>query len=332
MQKHYIILLASLLIGCDGEQPAPVEAPPAKPSIEIPDAPPPTIKKLEWTGDFGEWADVELKSEEKLPKCSTEWRTSPLDDEFVIWKCSDFDLSHVSQGNLAIHTRDAKVFMITVSVDYPQDAEFKAATQALIEVNQARSIQVPDSLKDVATHIWETEGFVSLLSVGKKGYSRIYLKSIKDSDILLQLMKRQGAMSKVNKRYRIGDFNYKLTNFEKRRFVGRGAQRWEAKQSSEFVVIEYKIRNMSRTLQQDDPASVTLLGGQVRLKPDLRAEQAFLGADRTGRYLTPLKYRKERQRAHVFEVESKDMEHPLILVISMGDQKLVYKLDLRENQ
>lgn len=328
------VISLMLLSGCEGDQKSEVpNAPDTGTAIEIPDAPPPVLKRWKWRGKFDTWVDLVVENDKRLPECTSGWFNSALDDEFVVWKCEKYKHRDINkQGQLAIHTRNGKVFMITTSVEFDDPEKFESKKQILVDMNQKQAVAVPKKLTKITSHMWDYKKFISLLSAGENAFSVIYLKSKDDGDVLLELLKRQKSMSRMKKRYRIGDFDYVVTGFEKRRTVGRGTERWEAKQTTDFVVINYKIRNLSRTLQQDDPAKVVLIGGQTRLEPNERAERAFFGADRTGKYLSQLDFRKDRQRAHVFEVERKDMQRPLIFVISQGDQKLVYKLDLRENQ
>jgi len=327
--RYLLLILLALLFSCDKSESSPVEIGRADlgeyalpPSSKTPD-------RLSWPTEFTEWHEQEVTGGERLPACPSGWTSKPIDDEFVLWKCSRFPkLSLVDEGELAVHTRNGKVFMVTGTASFEAPEETRQTRDKVEKINQTREQEIPKRHEDVITRLWKLKDYFVVLSAGETGLSLLYMKSVEDLDAIFALLERQKRFARVGRRYRVGEFDYKIEAVHAERFVGRGRERWDAKKKSDFIVVEYELRNRSRTVVHDDPADFTIIGSDQRFRPDERAERAFFSSDRTGRYLLPLDYRKKRERVRVFEIEKEISDEPMILVINNDGDKVVFELDL----
>lgn len=329
--RYLFFMIALVALGCD-DKPKSSSVPIDSADVNV-DALPPTrvveSKTLQWPAEFSEWHGTSVDGGERLPACSSGWSSKPIDDEFVLWKCRRFEsLSLKDVGELAVHTRAGKIFMVTATATF-DTVEKAAETRAKVEkINLKREQEIPESYAKTIDKLWKLDGYFVVLSAGEKGLSLLYMNSIDDLGAIFALLARQANFSRVGRRYRVGDFDYKVEAVHAERFVGRGRERWDAKKDSDFIVVEYEIRNRSRTVVHDDPAQFTVIGSDQRFQPDERAERAFFASDRTGQYLLPLDYRKRRQRVRVFEIEKRITTESMILVINNEGDKVVFELDL----
>jgi len=299
--------------------------------VDLDSLPPtePGARKLTWPDEFTAWYGVDTEGGERLPACRSGWESKPIDDEYVLWKCERFEgLSLRDVGTLSVHTKNGEIFMVTATASFDSEEKLAATREDVERVNATREIDVPKRYEGAITKLWRLDEYLVVLSAGEGGLSLLYLKSIDDLDTVFSLLERQDDFGRAGRRYRLGSFDYRLESVVPEDFVGRGRERWDSKRDSDFVVVEYKIRNRSRKVVSDDPATFVLIGSDERFSPDERAERAFFAGDRTGTYLLPLDYRKSRKRARVFEVPKRVSANPMILVINNDGDKVVFQLDL----
>lgn len=329
------LLLLIVLLGlasCDDKPSSSAAVPIDQADVDIDALPPTTISKptkLIWPAEFSDWQNQSLEGGDRLPSCRSGWSSKPIDDEFVLWKCEAFEgLSLKEEGELAVHTRNGRVFMLTATASFDSPEKLARIRAKVERVNETREQEIPKRYEETITKLWKLSDYLVLMSAGGSGLSLLYMKELEDLDAVFALLDRQKSFARTGRRYRIGDLDYKIEGVEAERFVGRGRERWDARQDSDFIVIEYEVRNRSRTVVHDDPAQFTLIGSGQRLTPDKRAERAFFSSDRTGKYLLPLDYRKKRQRVRIFEVEKEISKNSMILVLSKDGDKEVFELDL----
>ncbi len=337
-RRIQIAILASIIAtGCKDDPPAEVDAGMVDAAVEevdegvaIPELE--ELEALKWEGDFSKWHDVELKSAKQLPECPTGWFNNPVDDEFVAWKCSNYKGMELGDvGQFTVHTRNERIFMVSNAFDFEDQGEFDQAIASLRKINESRRIPLKEKHTKIASELWNLDSYVTLLSTGSKGMSLLYLHSKDDVETVYQIVERQGQMSRLKKKYRLGDMEFKILGYRREDFVGRGRERWDSKKVTDFVIVDYQVRNMKREFVQLDPAKFTIIGKNERFTPDERAEHAFFTSDKTGRYKSGLEYRKIQDRAHVFEIDKESTGAPMILVVSVGDDKRIYRIDLRSN-
>lgn len=286
---------------------------------------------LKWPADFSVWRDRRIEGGKTLPQCRGDWSIVPIDDEFTLYKCDRFrPLSLTKEGVLSVHAREGAVFMVTETSTFDDDEVFAETRAKVQRINATREVEVPSSLDGSVDRVWSIDDYLAVMSIGSGGLSLLYVNDLDELRLVMDRVDARSKPAKTGGRYRLGELDYTVEEVRKEPFVGRGPQRWDSRKDSDFVVIDYKVRNRSRTVFQNDPATMVLLAGERRYETDERAERAFMSSDRTGRYRQPLDRMKERLRARVFEVESDVIRGSMLLVIHADGDRMVLDLKLGE--
>lgn len=288
---------------------------------------PQAAPRLEWPGDFSLWRGTELLEATDLPKCPSPWFNRRLDEEFSVWKCSDYPDVSFGPGELIVHTLKDRVFMVTTNVSCATPADCTAHRTRLQEINKDRNLPVPSTHARAIQNIWNLTTYRVALATSDTSFSVVYLDQVSDLDALARLVKQQNNPPRLDRDYKLGDLRYRVTSVATLEEVGRGRDRWSARKDSVFVVITYEIENLGKALLQDDPAVFSVVAADTVYEPDAKAEENHVKGDRTGLLITPIEYKSRKPRAHVFEVKRSDMARPGLLVIKRGDEKLVYPLN-----
>lgn len=283
--------------------------------------------KLDWPSDFALWQDTSIKKGAALPRCPSPWFEKRLDDQFTVWKCSDYPDSTLGETELVVHTVHGNVFSVTTQMtcnDIERCSQERAKIQ---EINKARNVPVPAKHAKTVSNIWNLKTYFVALSAAEFGFSMRYFSALEDLDTHDRLVKQQSSPPRLDKFYTLGQQRYRVKSITTEDSVGRGKHRWTAKQDSVFVIVSYVVEHRGRTVLQDDPAEAVLVAKDKIYEPDVKAESYYLKADKTGLFVTPLEYKSQRPRFHVFEVKRQDMARSALLVISQGEQKLVFQIN-----
>lgn len=283
-------------------------------------------RRLEWPGDFTLWNGTNIDHGTMLPGCPSGWFNKRLDDVFSVWKCSDYPDVVFGKGELIVHTRGPRVFMVTTTVACDDARSCSVKRQKLIDVNKERNLSVPEAQTKLVDNIWNLNTYFVALSAEHLGFSVMYVDALEKLDTMVKLQRQQNDPPLLNRTYALGDIRYRLNAVTHRDEVGRGKERWSAKQDAVFVVVDYEVENHRRAIVQEDPATFTFVTQNKIYEPDPKAEDYHRRADRTGLLVTPLEYKSHKPRMHVFEVKRADLARPTLLVVSRGDEKLVYQL------
>ena len=333
--SRWIVSLLLLAGACKSEAPQPARPEPA-PAIEEPEAESeeqpepeaPQEEAVKWPTDFADIYERPLSSEDSLPECKSGWHASAIDDEFMVWKCSDYGDTGISEsGELAIHTRNRKIFMVTVTVDQESDRGAKALVAPLRSINKEKSVEMTPDESKILDELWNLDTSYAGLTVGDTGFSVLHYSVRDQLSMVGELIERQQDLKSIGRRYTLDGFLYKIKRVSRESMVGRGKDRWTAMKGSDFVVVEYEIENRTKTLHDTDPATMRLVTGATLIESDERAQRAILDADRTGQLNLSLTPRKTRERVVVFEVPQSSLSLPLKLVVSNED-KLIFKVVL----
>ncbi len=286
---------------------------------------------LVWPGDFARWYNQPVAIEEHLPTCRSRWLTYAIDDEFIVWKCEKFgDTGITNEGELAVHTRSGRVFMVTVTVDFATVDGGREMLDPLREVNRDRQIELTKDEAKLVSDLWNLGTSYAGLSASDAGFSVLYMNSRDQLQDVMTLIARQTAISQIGKVYALGDLRYTIQTIEKVNSVGRGRDKWTARNDSDFFVVRYQIENRGKVVLDQDPSAMSLVSGSQVIEPNQRAMKAYLDGDRTGQLVLPLKARAKRQRVQVFEVSKTASSRPMTLIVANGDQKLLYRADFTQ--
>lgn len=288
---------------------------------------PQAAPRLEWPGDFSLWRNTEILDSADLPKCPSPWFDRRLDEEFSVWKCSNYPDVAFGPGELIVHTRQDRVFMVTTNVSCASVADCTAQRTRLQEVNKDRNLPVPPAHTRAINNIWNLTTYRVALSASGSSFSVVYFDQVTDLDALSRLVKQQTDPPRMDRDYKLGDLRYRVTGVNTQDEVGRGRDRWSARKDAVFVVITYEVENLGKAIVQNDPAVFSVVATDTVYHPDPKAEENHLKGDRTGLLITPVEYKSRKPRAHVFEVKRADMARSGLLVIKRDNDKLVYPLN-----
>ncbi len=284
-------------------------------------------KGLQWPSDFSSWRGASIKNGEALPRCPSAWFEKRLDDEFTVWKCSNYPDPKLGETELVVHSTKGKIFTVTATMAC-EDLEGCAAERTkILELNKDRNVPVPKEHAKLIANVWNLKSYFVALSTVDLGFSMRYFDAIEDLDTHERLVKQQSDPPRLDKFYSLGKQRYRMKSIAPTDSVGRGKERWSAKQDSVFVIVSYVIENRSHVLLQDDPADVVFVSRDKIYHPDVKAEAYYLKADKTGLFVTPLDYKSQKPRFHVFEVKRQDMARSSLVVVSQDDQKLVFQIN-----
>jgi hypothetical protein len=282
---------------------------------------------LEWPSDFALWKGAPIKNGAALPPCPSAWFEKRLDDEYTAWKCSNYPDPKLGVGELVVHSAHGKIFTVTTTMACTDPNTCAEERTKLLELNKDRNVPVPTKHAKVIANVWNLKTYFVALSAVDLGFSMRYFDSIDDLGVHERLVDQQNDPPRLDKFYTLGQQRYRMKSIAPTDSVGRGKDRWSAKQDSVFVVVSYVIENRSHTVLQDDPSDVVLVAKDKIYSPDVKAEDYYLRADKTGLFITPLDYKSQKPRFHVFEVKRQDMARSALVVLSQGDQKLVYQIN-----
>lgn len=321
--------MVALVVGCEKSDglPPTVHIKASEVDGGTPSAQLPQTGLLTWPADFNLWRDAPISQASDLPRCPSTWYTRRLDEEYAFWKCSEFPQTTFGPGELIVHTRNDKAFVVTTNVACAEAATCKDQRTKLQEVNKDRNVPVPAAHARAFANVWSLGTYRVALAAADLAFSVVYFADLKDLDTLKALIDRGANPPKLNKDYDLNGLKYKLTAIDMRDEVGRGRDRWTARKDSVFVVVEYEIENRQKAVIQDDPAAFSLVARNQVYRPDPKAEEHHFKSDRTGLLITPIAYKSRKPRAHVFEVKREDMARAGLLVVEREGEKLVYPMN-----
>lgn len=283
--------------------------------------------RLEWPSNFEIWGGASINKGTALPRCPSAWFEKRLDDEFTAWKCANYLDPELGETELVVHSKKGKIFSVTTTMACENLDRCAEKRAKILELNKDRNIPVPKQHTKVITNIWNLKTYFVALSAVELGFSMRYFDALEDLDTHERLVEQTNDPPRLDKFYPLGEQRYRMKSIAPTDSVGRGKDRWTAKQDSVFVVVSYVVENRSHTILQDDPAEVILVAKDKIYHPDIKAESYYLKADKTGLFITPLDYKSQKPRFHVFEVKRQDMARSALLVVSREGQKLVYQIN-----
>lgn len=287
-----------------------------------------STSQLTWPDEFADWYDKPVPDENALPACAEGWHAYAIDDEFLVWKCERFgDTGISSEGELAVHTRKRRVFMVTVTVHQELDRSAMDMVEPLRVINRDKSEELTKDEAAILTDLWDLGTSYAGISVGDSGFSVLHFSLRDHLKVIGDLVERQRQSRVMGRTYSLGTLRYALQSVEKKSFVGRSADRWAAKNDADFFVIEYQVENRGKVILDQDPVRLTLVSGTEVIAPDPRARRALLDADRTGQLALALTPRAKRTRQDVFEVPKSLSNRPIKLIFSTDEGKLIFQVD-----